>query len=50
MPAGAKMDPPLAKAKPTSNGGSISGITYLRRGGRKPIQNSVISSLLSPPL
>jgi len=26
------MDPPLAKAKPTSDGGSTSGITYLRRG------------------
>ncbi|KFW67206.1 Oxysterol-binding protein-related protein 10, partial [Pygoscelis adeliae] len=30
--AGSKMDPPLAKAKPISDGGSTSGITYLRRG------------------
>ncbi|KAK4824794.1 hypothetical protein QYF61_019462 [Mycteria americana] len=33
MPAGSKTDPPLAKAEPISNGGSASGITYLRRGG-----------------
>ena len=26
------MDPPLAKAKPISNSGSASGITYLRKG------------------
>jgi len=32
VPAGSKMDPPLAKAKPISNSGSASGITYLRRG------------------
>jgi len=32
MPAGSKMDPPLAKAEPISDGGSASGITYLRRG------------------
>ena len=29
VPAGSKMDPPLAKAKPISNGGSTSMITYL---------------------
>jgi len=34
VPAGSKMDPPLAKAKPISDGGSASGITYLRRGGK----------------
>jgi len=32
MPAGSKMDPPLAKAKPISDDGSSSVITYLRRG------------------
>jgi len=32
VPAGSKTDPPLAKAKPISNGGSASVITYLRRG------------------
>jgi len=31
MPAGSKMDPPLAKAEPISNSGSASMITYLRR-------------------
>jgi len=34
MPDGSKTDPPLAKAKPISNGGSASVITYLRRGKR----------------
>jgi len=33
--AGSKTDPPLAKAKPISDGGSASGITYLRRGRKK---------------
>ena len=32
MSESSKMDPLLAKAKPISNGGSTSGITYLRRG------------------
>ena len=32
MPAGSKMDLLLAKAKPISDSGSASGITYLRRG------------------
>jgi len=32
MPAGSKMDPLLAKAKPISDGGSTSVISYLRRG------------------
>jgi len=32
MPAGSKMDSPLAEAKPTSDGGNASVITYLRRG------------------
>jgi len=33
--AGSKMDPLLAKAKPTSDGGSASVITQLRRGRKK---------------
>jgi len=36
MPAGSKTDPPLVKAKPSSDGGSTSVITYLRRG-KKPV-------------
>jgi len=32
MPASSKMDPPLAKAKPISNGSRSSVVTYLRRG------------------
>jgi len=32
---GSETDPPLAKAKPVSDGGSTSVITYLSRG-RKP--------------
>jgi len=32
MPASSKTDPSLAKAKPISNSGSASVITYLRRG------------------
>jgi len=31
VPAVSEMDPPLAKAKPVSEGGSTSVITYLRR-------------------
>ncbi|GAB0189963.1 otogelin [Grus japonensis] len=34
MPAGSKMDPPLAKAEPISDSGSTSGITYFRSRGR----------------
>jgi len=36
MPAGSKMDPLLAKAKPTSD--SASGITYLRRGKKPAVE------------
>jgi len=32
MPAGSKMDLPLAKAEPISDGGYTSVIRYLRRG------------------
>jgi len=32
VPAGSKPDPLLAKAKPISDSGSASGITYLRTG------------------
>jgi len=35
VPDDSKTDPPLAKAKPVSNGGSASVITYLRRGRKK---------------
>ncbi|GAB0181865.1 acid sphingomyelinase-like phosphodiesterase 3b [Grus japonensis] len=38
MPAGSKMDPPLAKAEPISNGGNTSGLTALRRG-KKSVQH-----------
>jgi len=31
MPAGSKMDPPLGKAKPITNGSDASGITWLKR-------------------
>jgi len=31
VPAGSKMDPLLAKARPISDGGSASGIMYLRK-------------------
>jgi len=31
VPAGSKRDPLLGKAKPISNGGSTSEITYLKR-------------------
>jgi len=33
--ASSKTDSPLAKAKPISDGGSASGITYSRRGRKK---------------
>jgi len=39
MPAGSNTDLLLAKAKPISDGGSASGITYSRRG--KKIQAAV---------
>jgi len=32
VPGGSKMDLPLPKSKPSSDGGSASGITYFRRG------------------
>jgi len=32
VPASSKMDLLMAKAEPISDGGSASGITYLRRG------------------
>jgi len=35
VPAGSKTKAPLAKAKPVSDGGSASAITYLRKGGKK---------------
>jgi len=38
VPAGSKTDSLLANAKPISNGGSTSAITYLRRGGENTAQ------------
>jgi len=37
VPDGSKTDPPLAMVKAISNGGSASGITYLRRGRKKTV-------------
>jgi len=37
VPASSKMDPLLPKAKPTSNGGRTSSITYIRRGRKKTV-------------
>jgi len=36
VPAGSETDPPLAKAKPISDGGSASVRTYLRKGRKNP--------------
>ena len=41
MPAGSKMDLLLAKAKPISNSGSASVITYLRRGKEVTVQRQL---------
>ena len=41
MPAGSKTDPPLGKAKPISDGGSDSGTTDLRRGGKNLLEKTV---------
>jgi len=40
MPASSKMDPSLAKAKPISDGGSISVIMYLRRGNTSAMKTA----------
>jgi len=37
VPAGSKTDLPLPKAKPISNGGSTSVITYLRNGRKNSV-------------
>ena len=34
-PAGSRMDPPLGKAEPNSDGGSSRGTKYLRRGKKR---------------
>jgi len=39
VPVSSKMDPPLAKAKPVSNDGSTSGITYLRSRKKTLLKN-----------
>ena len=41
-PAVFKMDPLLAKAEPISDGGSASGITYLRKG--KEVRGAAIAA------
>ena len=46
MPDGSKMDPLLAKAKPISDGGSTSAITYFRRGKRKIIKTKTAQQQL----
>jgi len=38
VPVISKADPPLAKAKPISDSGSISVITYLRRGEKTAVE------------
>jgi len=35
VPVGSKMDPPLPKVKPISDGGNAFVRTYLRRGSKK---------------
>jgi len=40
MPASSNTDPPLARAKQITDGGSASVITYLRRG-KKPCVNAI---------
>ena len=41
MPASSKMDPPLAKAKPISDDGSVSVITYLRQGEKVTVRQQL---------
>jgi len=41
VPAGSKADPPLPKAKPISDGGSTSVITYLRKGMKKNLRGEM---------
>jgi len=41
VPASSKMDPPLTKAKPISDGGSASVTTYLRREKNPTIKAAV---------
>jgi len=38
------MDPPLAKAKPISDGGSTSVTTYLRKGRKKTCSETAIET------
>jgi len=42
VPASSKTDLPLAKAKPISNGGSTSVITYLRRGRKESCSKTAV--------
>ena len=47
MPAGSKADPLLAKAEPISDGGSASGITYLRREEKNPCATAIAAGVRS---
>jgi len=38
VPAGSETDPPLAKGKPVSDGGRVSGRTELRRGKKAAVK------------
>jgi len=42
MPAGSKMDLPLSKVKPISDGGSTSVVTYLRKGRKKALGETAV--------
>ena len=42
VPAGSKTDPPLAKAKPISDGGRASVITYSRKGRKKTLGKTAV--------
>jgi len=42
VPASSKTDPLLAKAKPVSDGGSASGITYLRKGRKVTLSETAV--------
>ncbi|CAM9640766.1 unnamed protein product, partial [Bubo scandiacus] len=53
MSGGSKMDPPLAKAEPISDGGSASGITYFKSGEKSccdPVGSPRWSRLLAGPM
>ncbi|TRZ22985.1 hypothetical protein HGM15179_004127 [Zosterops borbonicus] len=41
MPAGSRVDSPLAKAEPINDGGSASGVTWLRNGKKPSAQEEI---------